>query len=318
MDLGYGDTKVVGDNNKMEKFPSRWITTEARNWGIGGNIPILSIDDEPSFAFGDNAIGVNIREPQGDGRLSDKNALPLMAAALWTSASGKNSQTTEVTVASGTQLGAFDRENETAKKLFEGKELKIKATTGEEQKFKISKLVLRPQGVGAAIYLLDKGLIKQQYGNGVIVDIGFKTTDVLSINLKNFEPMVESSFSIQAGVGDVVSGISKEIARETGFIVPADVAREAISQKVVFKQKEVGGPIVSEPLLNELAQNIIDEIRGNLREDIDRITSLIPVGGGSVLVGHKLEELAPGHMVKVLPEDAQFANVLGYRIAAAQ
>ncbi len=318
VDLGYGDTKLVTEDNKKAKFPSRWMPAESRNWGIGGNIPIISINDGETFVFGEDATGTNLREPQGDGRLTDPNAMQLLAGALWKSGIGKASQKTDVILASGTQLTSFDKEIVAANELLEGKDLKIKSADGKEQKFHISKLIMRPQGVGAAIYLLNQGLLKKQYGNGVVIDIGFKTTDVLTLNLKNLEPIVEQSFSIQAGIGDVVSGISKAIGKETGFIVPADVARDSIGKKVTFKQSKIGGPEVSEPLLAELAQKIIDEMRENLREDLDRITELIPVGGGSVLIGDKLEDIAPGHMIKVPPEDMQFANVLGYNIAASE
>ncbi len=318
IDLGYGDTKVIGGDSSREKFPSRWAPTEAKSWGFGGTTTVLTIDDGEPFFFGDNATGANVREPQGDGRLSDPDSLPLLAGALWVSGAGKDGNLAELTIGSGTPLGTFEHEVAAAKEFLEGKELTIKDVSGETRKFKISRLVMRPQGVGAALFLLDQGLIKTQYGYGVVIDIGSRTTDVLTVNLKNMEPVVEMSFSIQAGIGDVVSGIGKAIAKETGFIVPTDIAREAISQTVVFKQREVGGPKVSEPILNNLAAKILDKLRENLREELDRITALIPVGGGSSLIGHKLEVLAPGAMIKIPSEDVQFANALGYRDAATR
>ena len=318
IDLGYGDTKVIGGDGSREKFPSRWAPTEAKSWGFGGTTTVLTIDDGEPFFFGDNATGANVREPQGDGRLSDPDSLPLLAGALWVSGAGKDGNLAELTIGSGTPLGTFEHEVAAAKEFLEGKELTIKDVSGETRKFKISRLVMRPQGVGAALFLLDQGLIKTQYGYGVVIDIGSRTTDVLTVNLKNMEPVVEMSFSIQAGIGDVVSGIGKAIAKETGFIVPTDIAREAISQTVVFKQREVGGPKVSDPILNNLAAKILDKLRENLREELDRITALIPVGGGSSLIGHKLEVLAPGAMIKIPSEDVQFANALGYRDAATR
>lgn len=318
IDLGYGDTKVIAGDGTREKFPSRWAPTEAKSWGFGGTTTILTIDDGEPFFFGENAAGASVREPQGDGRLSDPDSLPLLAGALWVSGAGKDGGVTEVTIGSGTPLGTFEHEVAAAKEFLEGKEITLKSVSGEERKIKISKLVMRPQGVGAALFLLDQGLIKTQYGYGVVIDIGSRTTDVLTVNLKNMEPVVEMSFSIQAGIGDVVSGIGKAIAKETGFIVPTDIAREAISQTVVFKQREVGGPKVSEPILNNLAAKILDKLRENLREELDRITALIPVGGGSSLIGHKLEVLAPGAMIKIPSEDVQFANALGYRDAATR
>lgn len=318
IDLGYGDTKVIGADGSREKFPSRWAPTESKSWGFGGTTTVLTIDDGEPFFFGENATGASVREPQGDGRLSDPDSLPLLAGALWVSGVGKDGNMEELTIGSGTPLGTFEHEVAAAREFLEGKQLTLKSVSGETRKFKISKLVMRPQGVGAALFLLDQGLIKTQYGYGVVIDIGSRTTDVLTVNLKNMEPVVEMSFSIQAGVGDVVSGIGKAIAKETGFIVPTDIAREAISQTVVFKQREVGGPAVSEPILNNLASKILDKLRENLREELDRITALIPVGGGSSLIGHKLEGLAPGAMIKIPSEDVQFANALGYRDAASR
>ena len=55
VDLGYGDTKLVTEDNKKAKFPSRWMPAESRNWGIGGNIPIISINDGETFVFGEDA-----------------------------------------------------------------------------------------------------------------------------------------------------------------------------------------------------------------------------------------------------------------------
>jgi hypothetical protein len=67
-----------------------------------------------------------------------------------------------------------------------------------------------------------------------------------------------------------------------------------------------------------LANRILDKLRENLKEELDRITALIPVSGGSSLIGDRLEKLAPGAMVKIPQEDIQFANALGYRDAAAR
>lgn len=318
IDLGYGDTKVIGADGKRDKFPSRWAPTEAKSWGIGGTTTILAVNDGEPFFFGDNATGANVREPQGDGRLSDPDSLPLLAGALWISGLGADGNVAEIVLGSGTPLGTFEHELNASKEFLEGKEFDIKSVFGETRRFKITKLVMRPQGVGAALYLLDQGMIKTQYGYGVVVDIGSRTTDVLTVNLKNMEPVVEMSFSIQAGVGDLVSGISKAIAKDTGFIVPTDIAREAITQTVVFKQREVGGPKVSEPLMNLMTSRILDKLRENLREELDRITALIPVGGGSALIGHRLETLAPGTLIKIPAEDIQYANALGYRDAASR
>lgn len=316
VDLGYGDTKVIGLNDKRVKFPSRWAKHDNEAWGIGGSVTVLNVDDQFHFVFGENAMGANVREPLGDGRLADPDSLPLLAAALWSSDIGADGQTAEVTLGSGTPLGTFDREVAAARQALEGKTLRITSLDGQSRQFLVKKLIMRPQGVGAALYMLDRGLIEQQPGYGIIVDIGSRTTDVLTINLLNLEPVVEMSFSIQAGIGDAVSDISKAIAKETGFVVPTDIAQRALGQQVMFKQRKVGGPEVSDPILNSLTNRILDNLRSNLRGELDRVTALVPVGGGASLIGERLEVLAPGAMVKIPDDDLPYANALGYRDAA--
>lgn len=316
VDLGYGDTKVIGLNDKRLKFPSRWAKHDNESWGIGGSVIVLKVDDQFNYVFGENAMGAGVREPLGDGRLADPDSLPLLAAALWASEIGSDGQTATVTVGSGTPLGTFDREVTAARQTLEGRTFKITSLDGQIRQVRIDKLIMRPQGVGAALYMLDRGLIEQQPGYGIIVDIGSRTTDVLTINLLNMEPVVEMSFSVQAGIGDAVSDISKSIAKETGFVVPTDIAQKALSQQVMFKQRKVGGHEVSDPILNSLTNRILDNLRSNLRGELDRVTALVPVGGGASLIGERLEILAPGAMIRIPDEDLPYANALGYRDAA--
>lgn len=318
IDLGYGDTKVVGINGERIRFPSRWAKHDGTmSWGIGGNIPILNVDGGTDhFAFGEDASGPNSREPLGDGRLADNASLPLIAAALWASGAGSDGSPTQIVLGSGTPLGTFDKELADARKALEGRSIKVTAMSGETRELSIDRLVMRPQGVGAALYMIESGLMKQQKGLATVIDVGSRTTDVLTLNLMTMEPVLQMSFSITTGIGDSVSEIAKAIARETGFVVPTDVARDSISSSVMFKQKEVGGPEFAAPFLQDLADRIIDNMRANLRSELDRVTALIPVGGGAALIGQKLESLAPGALIKIPEEDLPFANALGYKDAA--
>ncbi|WP_337860889.1 ParM/StbA family protein [Ferroplasma sp.] len=318
IDLGYGETKIVGLKNKREKFSSRWAQQDPRNWGLGGNIPVLTVNDGETFTYGENAIGSNVREPLGDNRLSDPDSLPLLGAALWLSDDSNDvkAEVKNIILGSGIQLGSYEIESKKARENLEGNDIIVKDLTGKTKKFHISKLVMRPQGVAAALYLLNQGTLKQQYGYGVIVDIGSRTTEVVTLNLKNMEPIVPMSFSIELGVGDVVSELGKVISKETGFIIPPDVAMDALSQPVFYKQREVGGPEVSQPILDSLTSRILDKLRDNLREELDRVSALIPVGGGAALMGKNLEVLAPSTLISLKPQEAQFANALGYKLAA--
>lgn len=316
IDLGYGETKVICPDGSRIKFPSRWKTHDNESWGFGGSVVVLSLDGGQRFTFGNAAIGENTREPLGDGRLSDRDSLPLLASALWMSGVGKEEGSANVIVGSGTPLGRFHLEASEAKHALLNRTFSIATRDEEVREIKLSQLVMRPQGVGAALHLLDQGLIRQEVGYGLIVDIGTRTTDVLTVNLSDMEPVVDMSFSMQEGVGNAVASMNRLIARETGYNAPSDVALSALIQEVNYRQRIVGGEEKARPILDVLAGKIIDKIRTTMRGELDRVTALVPVGGGSRLIGNDLEILAPGTLVEVEEEDKQFANALGYFDAA--
>lgn len=316
IDLGYGETKVICPDGSRIKFPSRWKVHESESWGFGGMVSVLSLDGGQRFTFGDAAIGENTREPLGDGRLSDRDSFPLLGAALWSSGVGKEEGSANVILGSGTPLGRFHLEAREAKANLSNRIFKIESRENESRDIKISQLVMRPQGVGAALYLLDKGLIQQEIGYGLIIDIGTRTTDVLTVNLTDMEPVVDMSFSVQEGVGNAVASMNRLISRETGYTAPSDVALTALVKQVNYRQRVVGGEERARPILDILAGKIIDRIRTTLRGELDRVVALVPVGGGSRLIGSDLEILAPGTLVEVEEEDKQFANALGYFDAA--
>lgn len=316
IDLGYGETKVICPDGSRIKFPSRWKVHDNESWGFGGSVSVLSLDGGPRFTFGDAAIGENTREPLGDGRLSDRDSLPLLAAALWSSGVGAETGSANVIVGSGTPLGRFHLEAKEAKNTLLNRTFSIEGREGDARQIKISQLVMRPQGVGAALHLLDRELISQELGYGMIVDIGTRTTDVLTVNLSDMEPVVDMSFSMQEGVGNAVSSMNRLIARETGYTAPTDVALRALVHEVNYRQRVVGGEDKGKPILDVLAGKIVDRIRNTMRGELDRVTALIPVGGGARLIGSDLERLAPGTLVEVPDEDKQFSNALGYYDAA--
>lgn len=316
IDLGYGETKVICPDGSRIKFPSRWKMHDNEAWGFGGMVSVLSLDGGQRFTFGNAAIGENTREPLGDGRLSDRDSLPLLAAALWSSGIGKEEGSANVVLGSGTPLGRFHIEATEARITLTNRKFRLESGEDDTREIKISQLVMRPQGVGAALHLLDKGLIHQELGYGLIVDVGSRTTDVLTVNLADMEPVVDMSFSMQEGVGNAVASMNRLIARETGYTAPSDVAMSALIHKVAYRQRKVGGEEQARPILDILAGKIVDKIRTTMRGELDRVTALIPVGGGSRLIGNNLEILAPGTLVEVGEEDKQFANALGYFDAA--
>ncbi len=312
IDIGYGDTKVIGPDGRRHSFPSRWAPHRAASWGIGHAAKVLTLDGGEPFVVGEDADGLpGCREPQADGRLADPATLPLLAAAL---VAARVPDGAEVALGSGLPLGRYDQEAPVAREALRGRTLVI-GQGKDVRRVRIAKVVLRPQGVGAALHLVAAGALKAKSGLVLVVDVGSRTTDVLALHARTLEPIPELSGSLALGVGDAAASLAQEIAAHAGFVPPAALAREALAVPVTYRGQTYGGPKAAAPHLDALAGRIGDGLRGMLREALDQVSALALVGGGAVLLGDRLADL-PGERVRCPATDAPFANALGYRLAA--
>ncbi len=312
VDIGYGDAKVVGADGRRHSFPSRWAPHRTAAWGIGATAKVLTLDGGEPFVVGQGADGLPAcREPQSDGRLSDPATLPLLAAAL---SVARLPDGAEVALGSGLPLGSYDLEAPAAREALRGRTLAIGA--GKElRQVTIRRVVLRPQGVGAALHLVASGWLRARSGLVLILDVGSRTTDVLVLHARTLEPIAELSGSLALGVGDAAAALAQEIATQAGFVPPAALAREALAREAVHRGKTYGGAKAAAPHLDVLAGRITDGLRAMLREALDAVAALALVGGGAVLLADRLADL-PGERVRCPAADMPFANALGYRLAA--
>lgn len=315
IDTGYGDIKVVGYGQKLVKFPSRWIPHENKSWAVNGISTGLSVDGI-GFSYGNNAIGKNIHHLTKDKNLTDEETVPLLAAALWESGIENDGKTKEIVLGTGTPISSFEKDFESITETLEGREFVISAESGEERSYLIKKVVMVPQGFAAMLYLLNRRVINRREGLATIIDIGSKTTDLFTMNLYNFDPIAELCFTINRGIGDAVANLNRIIAKRTGFILPIDLASEALQKRVTFRNMRVGGEFFSEPVLRELGAELKDRILENFGADIDRITALIPMGGGANLIGREFRSLAPDSYISVLEDTRVFGNAFGYKQVA--
>lgn len=312
IDVGYGDVKVVGPDGRRHSFPSRWAPHRATSWGIGSTAKVLTLDGGEPFAVGEAADGLpGVREPQADGRLADPAPLPLLAAALHAT---RVPDGAEVALGSGLPLGRYDQEAPAAREALRGRALVI-GQGKDVRRVTIRKVVLRPQGVGAALHLVATGALHARSGLVLVVDVGSRTTDVLALHARSLEPIPELSGSMALGVGDAAAGLAQEIAAQEGFIPPANLAREALAAPVTYRGQTYGGQKAAAPHLDVLAGRITDGLRAMLREALDSVSALALVGGGAVLLADRLTDL-PGDRVRCPAADAPYANALGYRLSA--
>ncbi len=312
VDLGYGVTKVAGGTGR-HSFASAWTPYSggAEAWGIGTADQPLTVDGR-TVMVGDRAASrPGAHRPFGDGRMADADALPLLAAALW-----RSGVRGDVVLGSGTPLGRFARERAGAKAALEGRVLTL-GDGQHETTVRIARLVLRPQGVGAALYLEAAGLLRTG-GDGyvVVVDVGTRTTDVLTLEATDHAPVLPLCFSLEAGAATAAEAVAQTAQPTTGHLPPADVTLAALRRPVSWGGQTIGGP-QADAALNDLATGIRDELRRRFGPDGQRVAAVALVGGGGILLADRLAGTLPGATVPIDPQDALFANAEGFRWAAA-
>lgn len=309
VDLGFGAVKAVWHGGKAV-FPSVWSEApegDATTWGLGQGAAALEVDGRRVIVgpAADRLPGAH--RPFGDGRLADPEALPLLAAALW--ASGVQG---DVALGSGTPLARFAAERDAARRALEGRTLHL-ACDDHATTVRIARLVLRPQGVGAALWLLTRDLLPTD-GLAVIVDVGTRTTEIVTLDLADASPVLPLCWSTAVGVTQAAESLAAEAEAATHWPPPVDqcIARLR-GQSPTWHGQALPEP---GPHLDRLAGTLRADILRRIGDAAGRVSAVALVGGGCVLLGDRLRGALPGAAIPLSPEEAVFANAEGYRAAA--
>ncbi len=307
VDAGFGDVKLQ-TATRSKVFPAVYAPAGAdvRTWGLGSAGHVVTVDGQ-AITYGEAALNSPARRTPGtDRRLSTPDALPLLGAALHEAgASG------DITLATGLPLDSFFTEKDATEEFLRGRRVTL-ATGGEETAVRIAKVVLRPQGVAALVYALSLPQVARQvpsyHAYACLIDVGFRTTDVVTVTVPKVVPVRELSFSVQAGIGDVVETFRRSLASRFG-VVPLEVARQALRESVGFKG-QVLGPQDARQSVRDFAGRLRDELLGRFRGEVDKLVLAILAGGGATPLGGTLELPCKAH---TLPgREARFANAKGY------
>ena len=315
LDIGFGDTKVVVERVTRLKFASMWSPYSGSTLGMGSLDDIL-VSGGRSFTYGDDVFGRDARTLSNGINLSSDGTLPLLLGALWETGIGSSGNPKEVIIGTGMPVSQYDQGSDEMRESLEGHEFQITSMSGEERRIVVRKAVIIPQGAAAALYLLSGDSFIQRDGLAVIIDIGFKTTNIFTMNLHNMRAVPELCFTLFKGVGDVASRLNRIVAGKTGYIMPEDLARQTIARKVSFRGQTFGGEKETQPLFDDLEASIRDSVLRYFGGEMSRVTTIIPVGGGANFIGKKIKSIVPGSYVSASEEDRPFTNSLGYKIAA--
>ena len=310
IDLGYGLCKWAHAASRGS-FASVWRPdgTGTEGWGMTGPA-VLSVDGVPLVVGDAAATHPGAHRPFGDGRLADPETLPLLAAALW-----QAGVEAEVALGSGPPLGSFAAEKDAARAALEGRTLRL-SDGARERTVCIAALVLRPQGVGAALYLAARGLLPPSGGYAVVVDVGTRTTDVMAASLRDLSPVFDLCCSFGLGAATAANALARDVQRRTGHLPPFDVAADALREPQPWQGGAIGGPDEAAPHLDALGAAIRREVQRVFGDAAQQVAALAVVGGGAVLLGERLRGLLPGRVVALSDQERVQANATGFCWAA--
>ena len=313
IDAGYGWTKWSA-NNKSDRFPSIWAPYQSgsEGWGISHAVPIIVNDMAPAVT-GHQCVGsTQIRHPFQDSRLTNPDILPILATAIW-----EAGVEGDIILGTGTPLETFSSEVDNSTQALTNLILQIRCGH-ETRSVRIVKACLRPQGVAAAIWLLWERRIAQQRAADLylVIDIGNRTTDVLTLRMDNGQPIPNLSFSSSIAIATAATRFQKTLSQKTGTPIPLDEAQKALEEPVFWNGHNIGGPDAASPFLDNLAEALKDEIRQHLGSFLPRVSGFVTVGGGAALLGRRLDNVSNGTRTHLSVEESIFANTYGYQRTA--
>lgn len=333
LDIGFGETKGMF-KDKTFTFRSGFApfrksdAAGSHSYGITVTAKLKKPNGEieektlgPYIAGDKSMLYPNFTEPLSDERLGTDGALVLLGEAIVRAGAYG-----EIALATGAPLDLFVKERESVK-VWKDMELTVSTTNGKNYKVKISEIFMQPQSLGAAIALENLDRFPRLPGIGVVIDIGSKTTDIVSLAMsENEEPLDiirPLCFSLRGGVGDFFNRIGNGIARELGTFRPqTGLIKAAIGKETFsFSGKSCALRPIETAIRNEVVQSIQNEIRLRFGEQLPLVVAVAVVGGGAkpFLLGSVVEGLFPGaEIVPVELDIAPLMNAAGFCSAAKQ
>lgn len=304
IDVGYGYTKVIyGEDYERIIFPS--ISTKAEIFdGIEkdyGNF-LFEYNGKKSF-IGDAAMRSRskfIRSAFEGDRVNSDTYQDLflcgLAAAL--------KEDSEVKIVTGLPINAFKLYREDIEK-FKGRHfVKI---NNKDILIHIKEIRCIPQPLGTYIrFLQSHPEIQNQLI--LIVDIGFKTTDLLIVD---HDIPLPASQSINFGMSDVARTIVDEVNKETDSNYTINQVDALIDNGYVYMgfKKEINESLL-ESTMTQLADGIWNRVQ-ELYPDYKNFEHIIFTGGTAKRLEKYIDKIGiPSFQIST---DSQFSNAIGYR-----
>lgn len=139
---------------------------------------------------------------------------------------------------------------------------------------------------------------------GIVVDIGGRTTDIFALELRNLTPKVINPQSIPLGIQNLYSDFIKIINKKHGLDLKDHDAERILRRglKILGKTVDI---TMEKGIFYEFADNLISKLQVEYSLKTHDVKL---VGGGSILLFDYISKKVPCELV----EDSVFANAIAY------
>jgi plasmid segregation protein ParM len=317
LDLGFGFTKCT-DGEQSVIFPShlcRAVECADHSEDPGEGVRRIELDGD-DYIIGDDRSGTAVfenfaREPE---RLLDDYGRHLALAALADFAG----QESPIYLVVGLPVAHLRRwETPLVERLVGYHKVGLHPTDGPpaRKNIHVRKLHVVPHPLGAFTNLImDAEGRRQSSGYDeqkiALVDIGFRTTDVMVMDAARF--CHRGSDTIHTGVGNGFESIARRLHGETGMVPNLGRLYQAIGRGYIrIGDQEYNLKNLREETYLRLSKALADRINYALRDEWD-LERVVLTGGGASDIAETIAPLISGEVVLVEhDQDARLANAQG-------
>jgi plasmid segregation protein ParM len=314
IDIGYNATKVMGKGD-VSQFASVTGTYERASFSLNGSHDMfITLENGSKWFVGETAVAQSrfAARREDANWIESKEYYRLFLAALATN----SKRSSDVQIVTGLPVNYYTKDKNRLANIMTGRH-KVKLNNNNWTTFNVTDVRVIPQPFGTllAVALDGNGRVYDAdyaTANVGIIDIGGKTTNLLSVN--RLKEISKETASINMGAWDLVRHLKAHLRENYPDI---DLRDHEIAQVLkqgwlpYFNQEIDIQPIINE-LIAPIASAIIAEA-GQLWGTAARLGSIICTGGGANIVGPFIENHFR-HAWTI--EEPEYANVTGYNFFA--
>lgn len=312
IDIGYSSVKAVGGPDRLVTFPSVVGTPDRARFavnGVDGQI-VLNLPGDGVWLVGEGAIAqsrfVDRREDRGWIASDAYRRLTIASFTELTTATA-----CDLFVVTGLPV-AFYSDKDALRDRFLGQHLAAREGR-RAQVFRVTECRVIPQPFGALLAkaLNNQGkIVNHDLATGAVgvIDIGGKTTNLLSVN--RLAEIGRETASVDLGAWDVARAVRAYLADHCPNLELRD--HQMIGAIIERQVKYYGAPVDLGPVIDSVLEPMADQVIAQatqLWNGAAGLDAILVAGGGSLLLGPYVGRAFPH--VRVV-ENPVFANALGY------